>query len=222
MSFSNIWNDLTFGAMLKIEAKKGRWGIFLDTVYMNLEDDIQGKRTFTGPLGQRTVEILADADISMEQWVLEFGGFYELAKTTVGQDKDKMMYLDLLVGGRYWYLSTDVDVNLVLDTNGSTIARNISQSGSRDWIDPFVGLRTRIQLTKDLMLVLRGDIGGFCVGSDFSWNAAGYFGYRVSDMISLWAGYHALGVDYRDGSGNRKFEYDMIFQGPVLGVGFRF
>jgi len=189
---------------------------------MNLEDDIQGKRTFTGPLGQRTVEILADADISMEQWVLEFGGFYELAKTTVGQDKDKMMYLDLLVGGRYWYLSTDVDVNLVLDTNGSTIARNISQSGSRDWIDPFVGLRTRIQLTKDLMLVLRGDIGGFCVGSDFSWNAAGYFGYRVSDMISLWAGYHALGVDYRDGSGNRKFEYDMIFQGPVLGVGFRF
>lgn len=222
MSFSDIWNDLTFGAMLKIEARKGRWGIFLDTVYMNLEDDIQGKRTFTGPLGQRTSEILADADISMKQWVLEFGGFYELVKTPVGQDKDKMMYLDLLVGGRYWYLSTDVDVNLVLDTTGSTIARNISQSGSRDWIDPFVGLRTRIQLTKDLMLVLRGDIGGFGVGSDFSWNAAGYFGYKVSDMISLWAGYRALGVDYKSGSGNSKFVYDMTFQGPVLGIGFRF
>jgi hypothetical protein len=222
MSFSDIWNDLTFGAMLKIEARKGRWGIFLDTVYMNLEDNIQGKRTFTGPQGQRTAEILADADISMEQWVLEFGGFYELTKTPVGQDKDKMMYLDLLVGGRYWYLSTDVDVGLVLDANRNTIARNISKSGSKDWIDPFVGLRTRIQLTEKLMLVLRGDIGGFGVGSDFSWNAAGYFGYRASEMISLWAGYHALGVDYKSGGGNSKIVYDMIFQGPVLVVGFRF
>lgn len=222
MSFGDIWNDLTFGAMLKIEARKGRWGIFLDTVYMNLEDDIQGKRTFTGPLGQRTAELLADANINMEQWVLELGGFYQLAEIPVGQEKGGVLSLDLLAGGRYWYLSTDVDIGLVLDANRNTIARNISQSGSRDWIDPFIGLRTRIQLTKNLMVVVRGDIGGFGVGSDFSWNVAGYFGYRASEMISLWAGYRALGIDYKCGSGNNKFVYDMTFQGPVLGIGFRF
>jgi hypothetical protein len=222
MSFSDIWSDLKFGAMLKLEAKKGRWGIFLDTVYMDLDDSVTGKRTFTGPLGQRTAEILADANISMEQWVLELGGFYQLAEIPVGQEKGGVLSLDLLAGGRYWYLSTDVDVGLVLDANRNTIARNISQKGSKEWIDPFIGLRTRIQLTKNLMLVLRGDIGGFSVGSQFTWNASGYFGYSVSEMVSLWAGYRALGVDYRDGSGSRKFEYDMTFQGPVLGVGFRF
>jgi hypothetical protein len=158
----------------------------------------------------------------MEQWAVDFGGFYELAKTPVGQDKDKMMYLDLLVGGRYWYLSGDIDVGLVLDTNGNQVARSISQSGSRQWVDPFVGLRTRFQLTKDLMMVFRGDVGGFSIGSKFAWNVSGYLGYSVSEMVSLWAGYRALGVNYQNGSGNDKFVYDVTIQGPAIGVGFRF
>jgi hypothetical protein len=72
------------------------------------------------------------------------------------------------------------------------------------------------------MMVFRGDIGGFSVGSKFSWNASGYLGYSVSQMMSLWAGYRALGVDYESGSGNSKFVYDMLFRGPVLGVSFLF
>jgi hypothetical protein len=128
MSFSDIWNDLTFGAMLRIEARKGRWGIFLDTVYMNLEDDVQGKRTFTGSPGQRTSELLADAKVNMKQLALEFGGIYQLFNTPLGQEKGGLMYLDLIAGGRYWYLSTDVDVGIVLDTDRNQIVRNISES----------------------------------------------------------------------------------------------
>lgn len=222
MSFSDIWDDLKFGGMTHIEAKKDRWGLFLDATYMKLETSVEGTRSSTGPLGRRTVEVLADADLSMEQLAIEFGGSYELAKTPVGQDKGGMMYLDLLLGARYWYLSGDIDMGLVLDTNMNETARNISQSGSKEWIDPFVGLRTRIQLTKDLMLVLRGDIGGFDVGSRFTWNVSGYLGYSVSEMVSLWAGYRALGVDYHDGSGSSKFVYDVTFQGPSLGMGFHF
>ena len=222
MSFGDIWDNLKFGGMTHIEAKKDKWGLFLDATNMKLETDISGSRSFTGPLGQRTLELLADADISMEQLAIEFGGSYQFAKTPVGPDQGGMMYLDVLVGGRYWYLSTDVDIGLVLDGSGGTIAKNISQSGSKEWIDPFVGLRARIQLTKKLMLALRGDIGGFSVGSQFTWNASGYFGYSLSEMVSLWAGYRALGVDYRDGSGSNKFVYDVIFQGPAVGIGFRF
>jgi hypothetical protein len=222
MSFGDIWSDLTFAGMMHIEAKKDRWGLFLDATYMNLKTSVEGTRSFSGPLGLRTADLLVDADIGMEQWAVEFGGSYQLGKTPVGQDKTSMMYLDLLAGGRYWYLSTDVDVGLILDANGNQVARNISQSGSKQWIDPFIGLRTRFQLTKDLMMVFRGDVGGFSVGSKFSWNVAGYIGYSVSEMVGLWAGYRALGVDYRDGSGYDKFVYDVVIQGPVIGVGFRF
>ena len=116
----------------------------------------------------------------MEQWAAEFGGFYELTKIPVGQDKDKMMYLDLLVGGRYWYLSADIDVGLVLDADRNQIARNISQSGSKDWIDPFIGLRTRFQLTKDLMMVFGGTLEGLVLAQNSRgmWPDISDTGYR--------------------------------------------
>ena len=101
------------------------------------------------------------------------------------------MYLDLLAGGRYWYLNGDIDVGAALTTNRNLITRNISQSGSKEWIDPFVGLRTRIQLSKNLMLVLRGDIGGFSVGSQF----LGCF--RVFGIFSVGNG-EPVGRGYRD------------------------
>lgn len=222
MSFGDIWDGLKFGAQTHFEAKKGKWGIFLDATYMKLSTDIEGSRRRVGPGGVIEVDTLLDAEMSMEEWLIEFGGAYQIAKTPIVQDKNGMMYLDLLVGGRYWYLSTDVDVDLIREGNVNVVARSFSADGSKQWIDPFIGLRTRIQLTKNLMLVLRGDVGGFSVGSKFSWNASGYLGYSVSEMISLWAGYRALGVDYHDGSGSSKFVYDVIMQGPSLGISFRF
>jgi hypothetical protein len=222
MSFSDILSDLELAGMMHMEAKKGRWGFFLDPTYMKLKTSGEGTKYISGPLGRRSAELFVDGDVSMEQWAVDFGGFYELTKTPVGQDKDKMMYLDLLVGGRYWYLSGDIDVGLVLDANGNRVARSISQNGSRQWVDPFVGLRTRFQLTKDLMMVFRGDVGGFSIGSKFAWNVSGYLGYSVSEMVSLWAGYRAIGVNYQNGSGNDKFVYDVTIQGPAIGVGFRF
>ncbi len=224
MSFGDILSNLKFGGMLFLQAKKDTWGLFLDTSYMKLQTDVQGTRSFTssGPLGRITVDTLLDAELSMEQLVIELGGFYQLAKFPVGQDKGGMMYLDLLLGARYWALSGDIDIGLVIDGNHNTIARNISESGNKQWIDPFIGLRTRIQFTKDLALALRGDIGGFGVGSEFSWNASTYLGYSVSQMVTLYAGYRALSVDYRDGSGIDRFIYNMTFHGPAIGVGFRF
>ena len=130
--------------------------------------------------------------------------------------------LDLLVGGRYWYLYTDIDVGLVLEDNANSVSRYFSGSGSKQWVDPFIGLRAGFQLTKDFMVAFRGDVGGFKVGSKFSWNASGYFGYKVLEMVSLLAGYRALYVDYESGSGNSKFVWDVTMHGPAVGVTFRF
>ena len=42
------------------------------------------------------------------------------------------------------------------------------RSGSVDWVDPFVGARLRQLLAPGQNLTLRGDVGGFDVGSDFT------------------------------------------------------
>ena len=70
---------------------------------------------------------------------------------------------------------------------------------------------------------VRGDIGGFGVGSDFSWNANGGVGYRVSTLFSLAAQYKALSVDFQnDKTGLDFLSYDTITHGPVIGFVFSF
>ena len=74
-------------------------------------------------------------------------------------------------------------------------------------------------------LLLRGDVGGFDVGSKFTWQAiAGYkfdFAVRSGITFSGLVGYRALYVDYAQGFGRRLYEFDMLIHGPVVGVSLR-
>ena len=76
----------------------------------------------------------------------------------------------------------------------------------------------------DWFVMLRGDIGGFGAGSNFSWTAAGGVGYNVSDLFSIVAQYKALGVDFEnDEAGTPDFLlFDAIVHGPLVGFVFRF
>jgi hypothetical protein len=54
--------------------------------------------------------------------------------------------------------------------------------------------------------------------ADLDWDVAANLGYQFTDRISAVAGYRALGVDYnQDG-----FVFDVVQQGPILGMVFRF
>jgi hypothetical protein len=72
---------------------------------MNLGTDVDGSRRFTGPDGIAHIQTYLDASVDMEEWLVELGGAYQLAKVPIGQNQRGTMMLDLLVGGRYWYLS---------------------------------------------------------------------------------------------------------------------
>jgi opacity protein-like surface antigen len=62
------------------------------------------------------------------------------------------------------------------------------------------------------------DIGGFGVGSDFTWQALVGANYELSKTFAAKFGYRYLGVDYdKDG-----FVYDMGNSGLYLGLGIRF
>jgi hypothetical protein len=50
------------------------------------------------------------------------------------------------------------------------------------------------------------------------WDVMGGVGYRFTDSFSTLLGYRALGVDYRDDG----FVFDVVQQGPILGLVFRF
>lgn len=65
-----------------------------------------------------------------------------------------------------------------------------------------------------------GDIGGFGVGSDFTWNVIGLIQWQPWKYAGILAGYRVLDQDYEDGSGLGRFKWDMRLHGPVLPVNF--
>ena len=71
-------------------------------------------------------------------------------------------------------------------------------------------------------LKLRGDIGGFGAGSEFTWQVFPFVDWRFAKWGSLQAGYRWLYMDYETGSGADRFEYDMLNQGAQLGFTVHF
>jgi hypothetical protein len=220
-SFSDIWSNLDFGAQLHVEAHKGRWGVFLDGTYLSLSSDGDATRVRSGPGGRLEPTTQIDVDVDIAEWLVEFGGTYNAARWPLGTGGSALA-LDILGGGRYWYVKTDVDVgiNQTLGDFGRYLSSSIDVT--KDWIDPFVGARLIFELPKNFMVALRSDVGGFDVGSKISWNLAGYVGYNISRVVSFLAGYRALYVDYESGSGTDKFKFNTWMYGPAIGIGFRF
>jgi opacity protein-like surface antigen len=89
---------------------------------------------------------------------------------------------------------------------------------SKVWADPVVGARLRAVLYGKWFVSLIGDVGGFGLNSDVTWQAFAGVGYQITETFVLKVGYRAIGVDYsKDG-----FRYDIVEYGPLLGLGIRF
>jgi hypothetical protein len=206
LSGSDLLDMLDYGGEVHMEAWKGRWGIFFDPTFLKLSADGHANRPIVGRV---------DVDTDLQEWLVEFGALYTLGTWPFGTDGKKLS-LDVLGGGRYWYMKGKLNADVPL----LGLSKRVEKS--KDWIDPMVGARLRVDLAKKLSLAVRGDIGGFGVGSDFTWNASAILGYHFSQTVSAWLGYRGLGVDYESGSGFSKFKYDVIMQGPIIGLGFSF
>ena len=83
-------------------------------------------------------------------------------------------------------------------------------------------LRFTAPLESNWKLGIRGDVGGFGMGSDITWQVFPFVGYRFSKLFEISGGYRALGMDYKTGSGTDAFLYDMVIFGPQLGLVFHF
>lgn len=106
----------------------------------------------------------------------------------------------------------------------AAISRSLEQrlpteeAGRRAWIDPIIGLRAQLNLTRWLFLAAQGDAGGFGAGSQMAWTTQATVGVNFTRQIFAEAGYRYMYVDY-DQSG---FLYRMNYAGVFAGLGFKF
>ncbi len=119
---------------------------------------------------------------------------------------------DAVAGIRYLSIEVDVDFDIP----------PISQSAKKDLVDPIIGGRYKWKIADKWNLKLYGDIGGFGVGSDFTWQALGVVDFWPWQHVGFSAGYRALNYEFEDDEGATTFELDLLLHGPILGVTFRF
>jgi hypothetical protein len=183
---SEILSNLQFGAMGAFEARKGKWAVGVDAIYMAL-----GTTVDTPP-----------ADIDFNQGAYTFTGLRQL--------NDKV---DFVFGTRWNVLQSKLGFKGPM---GATLEE------TKQWVDPIVGLKWRQPLGGKWHFTLQGDIGGFGAGSDFAWHLFPVIGVDVGKRATLGVGYRVLGVDYRTGSQDNLFKYDVVTQAFVLGAAFHF
>jgi hypothetical protein len=95
---------------------------------------------------------------------------------------------------------------------------NRSFSLSEQWVDPYIGIGGRYNLTKAFYLTGKVDVGGFSVGSDVTVQASAAIGCQITRSIYSELGYRYLYVDY-DANG---FIYNVSTQGIQLTSGIIF
>jgi hypothetical protein len=123
-----------------------------------------------------------------------------------------MPWFEVLAGGRLNIMGASASLQSV----GTVFDEDVA------FFDPFLGARFTVPNTGRWDLMLRGDVGGFGIGSQFTWQVRPTVAYRVSKLVSLGAAYWVFGVNYDQGSGLDYFKWDVTTFGLELGISFTF
>lgn len=198
VDLSDISDALSLGAFVHLEARHGQWGGLLDVGYMSASLEDEPLHT-VDPLGSM-------ADVETSVVVLDALGSYRITLT----DSD---VFDFLAGIRWTRSEVDVVVTDGPPDQGGT--------GETSWIDPLVGIRFSSRFSESWYSWVRMDVGGFGIGSDFTWGTSLGLGYEFNDTVAANLGYKHIGIDWDDGSTMYK-GLTLVEHGLLLGVTFSF
>ncbi len=201
VGFDKIIKHTDLGFMAYFEARKNIFGFFAQPNYLKLSGDGSA-----GPLS---------ASYTQKLWIVEGGAFVQMVKW----GEERPLTVDALFGARYW------SINQELSIEAPPLGSSFNGSKTSSIIDPLIGLNIQQYLTKKFSVLVRGDIGGFGISdstSKLSWQGAGMLDYDFCRNFSVFGGYRALGLDEKSGSGSRTRGVDIIMNGVLLGLKFRF
>lgn len=191
----DLFDVFEVGGLIRGEVRHtSGWGVSADYIFADLGT------SFDILIGD------ADADVS--------AGILELAvnrRINSGADA-----IDIYAGVRRWDADVDVDIETFFFRGNITVGDQ--------WTDPLVGVRYLHPLSPRWRVIAQGDIGGFGVGSEFSWNAAVGVSYATSDHMQFQIVYRTLSVDRESPGldGGSPVDVDLTISGPLIGLAFRF
>ena len=197
MSFSDLMKNLDMAFMGMLTARKGKWSLLSDVIYLNVSDD--KSRTTNGELiGQ---PVTAKLDVGLKSLIISAAAAYEVYENARTQ-------LDVLAGGRYLYMKPDLEFRI------ADIGLRERVAESEDFIDAVVGLRGRTELNEKWGMNYYADIG--TGESDLTWQLLAGFNYRFSKVDAAF-GYRYIKWEFDD-----SVLDNLDVSGPYAGVRFDF
>lgn len=192
---NDLIDGLNMAFMGNIAARKNRWGIMLDALYLNASDN---QSALVGSTG-------VNVNVELDGWVVNPMAGYLVV------DSDNF-FMNLVAGARYLSLSTDVDLRNA-DPGAAPFNLGLSESGS-NW-DAMIGVRGEFSLNSEWFIPYHLDIGAG--DSDFTWQAFAGLGYRFKSFDVL-IGYRYLYWDFDDNAALG----DLDLSGVGAGIKFYF
>ena len=192
-SFGDIIKHTDLGFIGAAELRKGRFGIISDIVWIKMSAESSAiPSPFTRTLNLDSQTVMGT-----------LAGAYRLVEK-------EHSWIDLVLGVRGWYVSTDLDVGPGILASGSKIDHK------EGWVDVIGGLRARVNLGKGFHATATTLVGG---GSSKSvTDLTGNIGYAFTNQLSVKAGYRYVQVNYEKSG----FEWDVDYKGPILGGTYKF
>ena len=112
---------------------------------------------------------VTDFDLTFRIVIAETTGFYTFLQKARGSSGQTTISIDAILGLRIWWIQIKAN-----DSGGIFSAKN-----SQTWVDPLAGLMFRFDLARGhVPILVRGDFGGWGVGSTIAWGATASVGYR--------------------------------------------
>jgi hypothetical protein len=207
-----------------LEAGKGRVSVFGDFFYSKLGFSAE-KSKQVNPIAGLELSAKAKAALTTTLTIAQAALAYDVIKQ---QGTSVAFY-----GGiRYWDVTAEIDFDVKASVNLSNLGLKrkgnlaVAKSGDISWVDPVVGMRVRQEITPRDEISLLADIGGFGIGSEFSWQIFGGYTHLWDigreTQLALSLGYRILSVDYEEGSGADARALDLTLHGPLAGLSVRF
>jgi len=205
--------NLRFAMMISGEARKNRWLVFSDFIYLDFSDEDSAVKAinFGGDRVSSSANVSTESSFTGAAWTLAAG--YAVLP-------GRPVEIDVFGGLRYFGLKASTDWQLTAEVTGpgggQTFPRTGSISEREDLWDGIVGVKGRVWLGRSNWAIpYYFDVG--TGSSSLTWQ--GMLGIAYSwKWIEARLAYRHL---YYDQKGD-KLVQDMRFSGPALGVTFRF
>jgi hypothetical protein len=199
--------------MISGEVRKDRWSVFPDLIYLEFADEESSVKSvdFGGSLVSSSLDLATSSSLRGTAWTLGAGYAVQTRQAVT---------LDVFGGLRYFDLAASTDWQLAAAINGpgggGTFPRTGGISESLTLWDGIIGVRGRVPLgSSDWSIPYYLDVGTGSSSMTYQWMLGIAYSFKWGGVTLA---YRDLYFDQKDD----KFIQDLRFNGPALGVTFRF